>query len=219
MAYIDTVRRLAPATVLVIPLLLAGCIQGEGPVSTETRTVRPFTRLEIGSGIQVMLTIGPAGPALVSAQANLLPAVATEVSGDTLSIEAKDDFTTADPVLVTITAPTLDAVSMSGGAQLAVDGLAGGELDLGVKGGARVRASGTADTVRLVADGGSTVELDGLVATSIEVMVAGGTSATVHATDTVRGSASGGARLTVAGDADLDVTASGGAAVERAPAS
>ncbi len=219
MAANNTLRRLAPALALVVPLLLAGCVRGEGPTTTETRSVRPFTRLDVGSGIQVMLTIGPAGPALVRAQGNILPAVATEVSGDTLSIEAAGDFVTTAPVLVTLTSPTIDAVSMSGGAVMALDGLDSRDLELSIKGGARIRASGTTGSIVMTADGGSTVELDELVATSVEVSLSGGSAATVHATARVRGSADGGARLTVAGGAALDVRASGGAAVERVAAS
>ena len=211
-----TLRKIAPVAILVVPLLVGGCIQGEGPVTTETRTLRPFSHLEVGSGIQVMLTIGPAGPALVRAQGNVLPAVATGVSGETLSIEATNDFIAGEPVLVTISTPTLAGVSMSGGAQLAIDGLDGEMLELRLMGGSRARASGTAGSIVLTADGGSSAELDALEAGSVEVTIAGGSTATVNASGSIKGSASGGARLTIAGDATVDVTSSGGATIERA---
>ena len=143
MSTIDRARRVAVRIALVLPLALAGCIQGQGPVTTETRDARPFTRLEVGAGIQVDLTIGPAGPLRVSAQANVLRAVETSVSGDTLRIAANQDFTTTEPVTVTVTAPVLDAASLTGGAQGTRASAA--TFGLGVNGGAQQLCSDPSD--------------------------------------------------------------------------
>jgi hypothetical protein len=215
MTTIDRVTRLALAAAVALPVLLAGCLQGQGPVTTETRDVRAFTRLDIGSGIQVTVTIGPAGPLTVMAQENLMKAIATEVAGSTLAIEAADDFTSSEPVAVAITVPSLEAVSLSGGARVRVDGFDGDAFELAVKGGARATVTGSAGAVTLLADGGSTVELGDLRATTVELRVAGGATATVRAAALVSGTAAGGARVIVIGDADLDVRASGGAEVTQ----
>ena len=211
----DRARRLAIGIALALPLALAGCIQGQGPVTTETRDTRPFTRLEVGAGIQVDLAIGAAGPLRVTAQANVLPAIETSVSGDTLRIAADRDFTTTAPVTVTVTVPVLDAVSLSGGAQARIEGVSASTLGLGVNGGARATVLGSVGSVVLDADGGSTVDLRGLAAGTADVRLAGGATATVSATSRVSGSASGGAHLVVLGNAALDVQASGGAEVSR----
>ena len=215
MSTIDRARRVAVGIALVLPLALAGCIQGQGPVTTEARDARPFTRLEVGAGIQVDLTIGPAGPLRVSAQANVLRAVETSVSGDTLRIAANQDFTTTEPVTVTVTAPVLDAVSLTGGAQARIEGVSAATFGLGVNGGAHATVLGSVGSIVLDADGGSTVDLRGLIVGTADVRLAGGATATVSATSQVHGSASGGAHLLVLGGAALDVQASGGAEVSR----
>jgi Putative auto-transporter adhesin, head GIN domain len=227
MTPVNRARAAALATVLTVPLLIVGCIQGTGPIVTETRDVRPFTRLEVGSGIRVALTIGDAGPLRVSAQHNVLPAVATEVSGNTLRVDASEDFAGSAPVTVTVSTPVLEAVSMSGGAQATIGvagsgtlGVAGsGTLELAVNGGSQLTVTGTAAAVSLSADGGSTVWLDDLTSASVEVHLSGGAIASVMATGRVSGSASGGAHLSVAGGGPVDVDTSSGAQVARDAAS
>lgn len=201
------------AAVVVAGTLVAGCVQGEGPVVTEQREVRPFTRPEAGSGLHVVVAIGPAGPLDVAAQANIQDAIATDVAGDTLHVEATDDFTTSEPVTVTVTTPELSAVDLSGGAQAQVDGLEGAALDVSVKGGGRLTASGTVGEVSLTVDGGSGVDLAGLTATRVHIAIGGGSEATVHALDLVDGFASAGAHVSVLGGALIEVAASGGAEV------
>jgi len=214
-----TLRRVAQATLvaalLATPLTLAGCISGQGPITVETRETRPFTRVEVGAGIRLAIAIGPAGPLEVSAQQDILPAIATDVLGDTLHVGANEDFTTTEPVTVTMSAPSITGISMSGGASATIVGLAAETLDLSIKGGARLTIAGSAEAVTLTADGGSSVDLGGLSAGAVSVAINGGATAIVRASDDVRGSAAGGARLTVRGNPAIGVESSGGANVVR----
>jgi hypothetical protein len=81
MTSIDRARRGLLGALIVLPVLLAACIQGQGPVTNETRDPGPFTRLKVG---------------------------------------ASDDFTSSQPVTVTVSTPSLEAISMSGGARAQV---------------------------------------------------------------------------------------------------
>jgi hypothetical protein len=195
--------------------LVAGCVVGEGPVVSETREVRTFDRIEAGSGIHVSMRIGPAQDLEVRGQENVLGAITTDVEGGTLKIEARDDFTSVEPVTVTIVAPALAGISMSGGAQATIEGLDATSLEIDIRGGARATVIGAAATVELKADGGAVAELGDLAAVRMTIDVAGGASATVSASEGITGAASGGSTLTVLGDAEVDVQTSGGAEVTR----
>jgi hypothetical protein len=63
--------------------------------------------------------------------------------------------------------------------------------------------------------GGSRASLENLTATTITLDLSGGATATVQASDRVSGSASGGSRVSVLGDAQLNVEISGGGEVTR----
>jgi hypothetical protein len=203
----------ALAAVLLLSALLAGCVQGAGPVTSEIREIRPFSSIEVGAGIHLEVQIGAPDRLEVHAQSNILPAIATDVSGSMLTIDAREDFMASEPVTVTVVMPALDAISMNGGAQARIAGIDAAALELTVKGGSQLAIVGNADVVALTVDGGSAADLAGLAAGRISVAFAGGATATVAAADEVTGNATGGSRLSVLGDPHVSVEVSGGAEV------
>jgi hypothetical protein len=211
---------ITPTLVLaVIALLAAGCDllgrSGSGPVKSETRDVKAFTRIDVGGGINVKLSIGPLKPLEVSAQENILHLIATDVEGDTLRIHSTGSYTSSATVVVTIVAPSLSALTSSGGSAVTIEGLQADTLDLNMSGGSGVTAKGTVKTVTIEASGGARFTLGELAASDVTVDLSGGANGTVQASATLSGSASGGAHLTVLGNASVDVSTSGGAEVTR----
>jgi hypothetical protein len=200
---------------LVLVGVLAGCVQGQGPVTSETREVGAFSRIEATAGIRIVVHIGPSEAVEVSAQENLLPVIATDLRGDTLSIEASEDFTTLEPVTITVVVPALDGITLSGGSQAVIDGLDGESLELRIRGGAQVTAAGSVDSVGLDAGGGAMASLEDLSARVATVSMDGGAAATLTASGEVSGTAAGGSRLTVLGDAVVSVEESPGSVVAR----
>ena len=207
--------RMLGAMLALSTALVAGCVVGEGPVVSQTREARTFDRIEAGSGIHLSMRIGPAQDLEVRGQENVLDAITTDVEGGTLKIEARDDFTSVEPVTVTIVAPALAGISMSGGAQATIEGLDATSLEIDIRGGARATVIGAAATVELSADGGAVAELGDLAAAMMTIDVSGGASAIVQASESITGTASGGSTLAVRGDADVDVLTSGGSEVTR----
>jgi hypothetical protein len=209
---------LAAAAILAVAVLATGCsgligTRGDGPITAETRQAEAFTRIEAGFGIAVTVTIGPAQPLEVHAQANILPIIATDVQGGTLLIRGTREFNTAVPVEVAIVTPTLDAISLSGGSHGHVAGLAADRLEIQLSGGADLAASGSAADVELTSSGGSQAHLSDLSTQTVSLELSGGATAAVNASDQVKGSAAGGSHASVRGAATLNVTSSGGAEV------
>ena len=204
-----------PTILLVLVGVLAACVQGQGPMIGETREVGTFSRIEVTAGIRVAVRIGPAEPIEITAHENLLPVIATDLSGDVLRIEASQDFTTLEPVTVTVVVPALDGMTLSGGSQAVIEGLDAQSLELSIRGGAQVTAAGSVHSVTLEADGGATAMLGDLSARVATVSMEGGATATVTASDEVTGTAAGGSRLIVSGDAEVSVEESGGSVVAR----
>jgi hypothetical protein len=208
-----------PVISILLAVMISGCgllgRTGEGPTTSETRDAIGFTRVEAGNGIRVTLRIGPETSVEVSAQANILPIIATEVDDGTLRIRSTEGFTTSAGVSVTVLLPTLDTLSLSGGSQGVLEGVDAGQLGVELSGGAVLTASGSATALTLTSSGGSIARLDGMQTETVRADISGGSNATVRASVEVAGSASGGAHLTVLGDATLNVETSGGASVSR----
>jgi hypothetical protein len=206
---------IAAATAIVLAASIIGCNRGAGEVKTETRQVSAFSRIDVGGGIGLTVRIGPAQPLEIRAQENILSIITTDVQGDTLRIGSKQTYTTSEGVQVTLVTPSLAGISMSGGSQGQIAGLAADELAIDLSGGAGLTTSGTARTLIVNATGGSRGTLSDLTASTVSVDVSGGSTASIRASQEVNGSASGGSRVTVLGDAKLNVQATGGSDVRR----
>ena len=192
---------------------------GDGPVTTETRAVAPFTSIDVSSGITVTVTIDPGlkigatQPVDVVAQSNLFAIVRTEVTDGTLRIHSSEGFSSSAGVQISIVTSTLDGVSLSGGSRAAVDGLDADGFRVALSGGSVATVTGRTSSVTIAASGGSRADLTNLAAITATVDASGGSAAIIRATDTVTGSTSGGSRVTVLGGAKLNVQSSGGAEV------
>jgi hypothetical protein len=197
----------------------AGCdlggTRGEGAVEMETRTIEAFSRIETSAGIGVSAGIGQGGTLEVRAQGNLLPLIVTEVKDGTLRVRSAHGYTTSERVEVVFTTPSLSRLVLSGGSVGQVDGLEAGSLDIELSGGSRLTATGQATDMSLRLSGGSVVNLQGLATGTIALDASGGSNATLQASERVHGSASGGTRITVLGDADLSVETTGNSSVSR----
>jgi hypothetical protein len=209
------------ALVILVALASAttGCdlggTRGEGAITTEARQVGSFAAIESGAGIGVAVQVGPAPSLEVHAQANLLPIIVSEVQNGTLRLHSDHGYTTTEKVEVVITTPSLTRIVLSGGSQGQIQGLTSDDLDVELTGGSRLSATGEAADVILDMSGGSTATLEGLSTKTIRLDLSGGCTTTVRASDRVSGSATGGSRITVLGDAELMVDSSGDSRVGR----
>jgi hypothetical protein len=211
----DRTRLTMVGTTIVAALVAVGCTQlGTGDRRTEEREIGDATRIEVSGGIAVIVRIGQPTSATVSAQQNILPLVTVASEGGTLRIEPKQPFTTTERVEVDVTIPGLESLTASGGSAVTLTDVALDALTVELSGGSRLTGGKTVTGLDLTASGGSRAELDGLTATTVEVDASGGSVAELRATDSVTGSASGGARVSVRGGATVAVDSSGGATVD-----
>jgi Putative auto-transporter adhesin, head GIN domain len=101
-------------------LLLTSCVvniqdtvTGNGKVTTQKRDVEAFTGIEVGSGIDVILTQGEPQSVEVEADENLLEWINTEVTGGVLHIKTDKSIRFAKTKIVRVTCQTLDRIGVS----------------------------------------------------------------------------------------------------------
>ncbi len=189
--------------------------KGEGPTVPEARSMGAFQRVASMSGIDVTVQIGPAQTIEVRAQSNIQPLVVTTVEGGTLRIRASKELDPFSGVTVAITTPSLEGITLSGGSDGTVTGVAGSQFSAAITGGGELTVSGTADAASVHASGGGEAHLTDLAIRTLDVEPSGGAVVEAQVSDEVRRSASGGAQVTIGGDARLNVQTSGGADVSR----
>lgn len=188
-------------------------LSGSGPTKSEARSVDAFTHVEVGNGIGLTVHVGGAQAVDVLAQENILPLIKTTVEAGILRIHSTESFTTTAEVTVATSVSALDGISIGGGSQAQIEGLASDHLDVVLSGGAGLAATGRVTDVTLDASGGARADLATLTVETMSVTLSEGATAALSVSDQLTGTASGGAVAMVAGGAALNVETSDGASV------
>lgn len=192
----------------------AAPVQGTGEVVSQDRTTTPFHHVSVGAGINVIVGKGDTSVTL-AAQENLLTLITTEVRDDQLVVEVTPPgVTSTKPIALTVQVPELASITLSAGANGTIE-IESGSLAVDVSAGATIKAIGTLDTLKLTASSGATAKLGELQVGSAAVTLSGGSSAELHVTGAVTGSADAGSTLVLTvKPASVDVKTSGGATVQ-----
>jgi hypothetical protein len=150
---------------LCAALVSAGCAgmtlpPGSGNVVREERSVAEFTAISVCCGMQLEFTQGDQTTVELEGDDNLLAEVETVMEGDQLIVRFQRPFTVFsfmgnERIRVYVTAPTLEGLDLSGGAH------------------GKAAAIET-ETLRLMASGGSQVDIDLLQADDFVVDLSGG---------------------------------------------
>jgi hypothetical protein len=211
---------------LALAAPLAGCgdvaiapeptpLPGAGEVVSETRDVGAIERISIAAPITVVVRTGEPGSVTVSAQANILPLVVTEVRDGQLVVNAPPPgYTTTEPVTLTVIAPVIASVTVSGGATGILE-IVGDALRVDLSGEAEFDGLGRVDALTLTMSSDARAAFAELLVGSAVVALSGGAAAELAVTGSLTGDASEGATITLASQpATVDVTVGSGGSVQ-----
>lgn len=217
---------LASLAAVALTGLLAACgdvswapeatpVPGTGNLVTEDRTTGDFTRISVGAGIKLVAKAGAEKSVMLEAQENLLPLITTDVVDGQLVVNvAPPGITTTEPVTLTVAAPDIESLALSGGSTGFLESVTD-TLNLDAAGGSTLTAIGTLKELTLATSAGSHADLEELVADTATVTMSDGSSAKLSVTSSVSGTASGGSTLVlVKPPASMTVAVSGGASVQ-----
>lgn len=210
---------------LVFLLVLHSCsfsgIEGNGNVIRERRNIREdFNGIQVGQGIELVLTQGAETKMRVSFDENLLPLLVTEVLDSILEVYFKENVGKRTQSSVYLTVPDLQKISASSGAsvisdsgfttsKIALNASSGAVIRMTLKStqtgitsssGANVILTGTTDDLTCDASSGSTVETSGLEAKQVNGTASSGAIIDVRVLDRLQAKASSGSTITYDGN-------------------
>lgn len=200
----------------------APVVEGNGNYTREVRTIGSLPHVAVNGPMQVDVRVGLAPSLVVEADANLLPLIRTETSGDTLRISS-DRIRSGNPVHIVYTVPTLTGVQANGSGRVFVDGLNGARLQAQMNSSGVLELAGEVSQLDAQLNGSGRLEANRLRAGGADLSSNGsgflyaGDLRGEHATIGVHGSGKVQARgavrnlmvhVTGSGSADLDGLAS-----------
>jgi hypothetical protein len=204
--------RIALALMIILLSVTACSItKGSGQVTTETRQVAGFTKVELsGTG---ELTIQKTGTEslTISAEDNMLPLLTSEVSGDTLVLGTKPnaEIVPSKPITYSLTVKDLTGLSVSGSGSVRASDLATNSLSTKISGSGTITPSGTVGAQDLDISGSGGYRAEQLTSKSVKARISGSGNASVLVSDTLDVTISGSGTLTYSGDPKVTQEISG----------
>jgi hypothetical protein len=203
------------AATLVTMVAVSACdggvfgVRGSGNVITESRDVSGFNQIAVlGSG-NVVVDVNGSESLTVEAEDNIMPLLKTEVRNGRLELSVESSISPTVEVKYTITAATLDGLSISGSGNVAATGIDAEAFDVEIRGSGKVEPVGTAETLTLGISGSGRYAGEGLIASVGTVRVSGSGDAVVHVTDDLDAEVAGSGSVKYIGEPSLTTSISG----------
>jgi hypothetical protein len=217
-------------------ILFASCekIRGEGPTVTQERTVQPFHAISAGISGRINYSVSPTYKVELQAQQNILDIIETIVSSGELIIKFRNgvNVRSHENIVVNISGPSPDAISLSGDASLRVSGnVSADRLQLRVSGSgdievdqvsvsdkleATITGSGNIDVlqgaakqVNLRISGSGNIRSTGVAAEQAEAEISGSGNIRVKVSDKLNARISGSGSIYYIGSPQITTNVSG----------
>ncbi|MFD2145951.1 head GIN domain-containing protein [Mucilaginibacter antarcticus] len=190
----------ASAATLMFTSCKISCEKGSGNITTDTRTVTDFNKLDVSGAYKIILKQDSSLTVSVTADDNLQKFIKTEVSGDKLRITTnKKSICTSGDITVTIGVRHLEKVDASGAVNVTTDGkLVAKNFDFDLSGATNINMDLDAADVHTDGSGVTDITLRGQASRHVIALSGGGK---IHAFDFIVGSYD----ISTSGASDCDI--------------
>lgn len=212
------IKLLTLAVLALVLLLLNGCHwvgeKGNGKITTDTRPVTDFTRLEVDGAFTINWTRGPAALRITTDE-NLLQYIRTELNSDRLRIDWIKPLKGTRGIKIEIASPTLTKTTLNGAVRLTAADLSGTEFYLEANGASRIKLSGQVNAMSGEMNGASRLDAEGLATRAMEVTINGAGRAEVNASEVLKVEISGAGKVTYLGNPKVSQEINGAGKVRK----
>jgi hypothetical protein len=223
---------------LIITSAMAQSVKGNGKLVTQDRSVGSFDEIQSFGSFDIVITDGSAHKVTVEAEENLQQYIIVETEGDKLNIRHKkgENFRATETITIRVTAPTIEAIRLSGSGNVKSSNLLEGSNSFEIKssgsGNIQLELESTDVTASISGSGnitlkGKTRELEGKIAGSgnirardmqsqiTSVSISGSGSAEVVANEKLDSKIAGSGDVKYWGNASVNSKIAGSGSVRR----
>ena len=157
-------------------------IQGSGNVITDKRKLSSFSKLSISTVVDVEYFTSENYRLELTADDNIVPIISSSIEGDTLSIDARQSYSTQNKLRAKIYGPsTLGGVETDGSSDVNMQGIASNLLEIDLDGSSDFTVQGKVQNLHIKTSGRSDINAKKLLATNVTINADGHTDAIVTA--------------------------------------
>lgn len=177
---------------------------GSGVAITEDRVLDSFTKIDVSGALKVDAKIGEPSSVTVTGDDNVVALISSKVTDGTLHLHLEHNGRVQEktPLLITVVGEIIGKVDVSGACHVTINGVTGSDLDIGISGASELKLDGQCDQLQAEVSGASTLKASRLESTRAIVDVSGASTATVNASESIIGSASGASSIRYSGNPD-----------------
>lgn len=164
--------------VLLAILFMTSCydgwnhIEGNYDVQTELREFSPFNRIYNEGNFEVYIIPDSAYFAVIEAEGNLIPRIATLIKGSALEVASKDDLRNHYPMKIMVHTPDIHGVFLSGSGLIKAEEIETEFIEMGISGSGQLEFQGNSDVLIANISGSGACIID-VIADEIEGKISG----------------------------------------------
>ncbi len=166
-------------------------VRGSGEMTTETRDVGSFTRIESDGAFDITVRFGPTQKVTLTFDDNLIDQIETKVHGRTLDLSSEGSWSSHENCKVEITVTALDRISISGSGEIEIIDMKAEEFEFEQSGSGTFTASGTCGDLNVDLSGSGSIHTVDLAADNVTVTISGSGDAEVFAKVSLEAEVSG----------------------------
>ena len=138
-------------------------IEGNSDVQSETRAMGGFDKVKASASYTVNIHHDTISRVVITAEANIIPYIKTDISGSTLELDIRDHYMVRPhyEIIVDVYTPSLSGITLSGSGSINSDHFTTSTMDVKISGSGDIKADASADNVYADISGSGDCDIKG----------------------------------------------------------
>ncbi|HWA80521.1 MAG TPA: DUF2807 domain-containing protein [Acetobacteraceae bacterium] len=178
----------------------SGTTVAKGPIETERRALPGYSGIQLDAPADLTFSPSDKTGVAVTAPADVLKLIRTEVEGGTLVIALNGSVVLSSPIEIAASGPNLTGIALTGAGTVKAAGLSGPDLNISLSGSGGVTADGHVTQVGIRVSGSGDVDVAAIPAASVSGVITGSGTIRAFASERIKATITGSGTFIVSGN-------------------
>jgi len=194
---------------------LASPVRGSGKRIVQKRDIGDFKSISTEGAYDLRIVCQKDASFELEGDDNVLPVITAEVSNGILRLKSLRNYSTSEPIMVRISVPNLEGLSVSGAGKIDVAGMNNERFEIDADGAATIKVAGVTKVLDISANGASKIDTRKLASARAVVESNGVSKIDVDVKDQLDVTIAGPSTVTYEGDPVVKKTIHGPGKLEK----